>query len=124
MDHAIPADRGEYDDYIAHALATEGGHLSIGRGGFGLYFGRGACLSGYDCETVKAACIAAGLPVIDSRMVDFATVARLAINGPMIAVGEPPSPPPYHAFSYAPLAVVAAAYWAAGAEVWNLAPAQ
>jgi hypothetical protein len=76
-----------------------------------------------DCETVKTACIAAGLPVIDSRMVEFATVARLAIQGPMIAVGAPPSPPPYHPFSYAPLAVVAAAYRAAGAEVWNLAPA-
>ena len=80
-----------YDIYISRALATEGGHLSIGRGGFSLYFGRGAHLSGYDCEPVKAACIAAGLPVIDSRMVDFAAVARLAIKGPMIAVGEPPS---------------------------------
>lgn len=110
----------DYDVYIVRALATEGGHLSIGRGGFSLYFGRGAHLSGYDCETVKAACIAAGLPVIDSRGVEFAAVARLAINGPMIAVGEPPSPPPYHAFACAPLALVAAAYRAAGAEVMNL----
>lgn len=124
MDTAISADRGEYDDYIARALATVGGHLSIGRGGFGLHFGRGACLSGYESEAVKAACIAAGLPVIDSRRVDFATVARLAIQGPMVAVGAPPSPPPYHAFSYAPLTVVAAAYRAVGAEVWNLEPAQ
>jgi len=110
----------DYDVHIVRALATEGGHLSIGRGGFSLYFDRGAHLSGYDCETVKAACIAAGLPVIDSRGVEFAAVARLAINGPMIAVGEPPSPPPYHAFAYAPLALVAAAYRAAGAEVVNL----
>lgn len=114
----------DYDAYIARALTTAGGHLSISRGGIGLYFGRGAHLSGYDCEAVKTACIAAGLPVIDSRMVDFATVARLAIHGPMIAVGEPPSAPPYHAFSYAPLAVVAAAYRTAGAEVWNLEPAR
>jgi hypothetical protein len=113
-----------YGAYIARALTTAGGHLSICRGGFSLYFGRGAHLSGHDCETVKAACIAAGLPVIDSRMVDFAAVARLAVNGPMIAVGEPPSMPPYHAFSYAPLAVVAAAYRTAGAEVWNLEPAR
>ena len=28
----------EYDDYIASALRTEGGHLSIGRGGFILYY--------------------------------------------------------------------------------------
>lgn len=117
-----PIVTSDYESWIARALATEGGHLSIGRGGFGLYYDRGAHLSGYDCETVKAACIAAGLPVIDSRMVEFAIVATLAINGPMIAVGEPSSPPPYHAFSYAPLAVVAADYRAAGAEVWNLEP--
>jgi hypothetical protein len=110
-----------YADYIVRALATEGGHLDIGRGGFCLHFGRGARLSGYDCDTIKAECIAAGLPVIDSRMVSFDEVARLAIRGPMTAVGEPPSPPPYHALSYAPLAIVAAAYRAAGAEVWNLA---
>ena len=120
MDKAARGITGEYDTYISRALVTEGGHLSIGRGGFSLYFGRGAHLSGYDCEPVKAACVAAGLVVIDSRMVDFATVARLAIKGPMIAVGEPPSPPPYHALSYAPLTVVASAYRAAGAEVWNL----
>jgi len=32
--------------------------------------------------------------------------------------------PPFHALSYAPLAVVAATYRAAGAEVWNLEPAR
>jgi hypothetical protein len=85
-----------------------------------LHFGRGATLSGYDCETIKACCIAAGLPVIDSRMVAFEDVTRLAVRGPMAAVGEDPSPPPYHAFSYAPLAVLASAYRAAGAEVFNI----
>jgi hypothetical protein len=53
-------------------------------------------------------------------MVSFEQVARLAISGPMTAVGEDPSRPPYHAFSYAPLAVVAQAYRAAGAEVFNI----
>jgi hypothetical protein len=38
----------------------------------------------------------------------------------MVAVGEPPSRPPYHAFAYAPLAVVLEAYRAAGAEVFNV----
>jgi hypothetical protein len=38
----------------------------------------------------------------------------------MAAVGEDPSPLPYHAFSYAPLASTASAYRAAGAEVFNL----
>lgn len=60
MSNNYPAIPEEYDAYIARALATDGGHLSIGRGGFVLYFGRGARLSGYDCETIKAACIAAG----------------------------------------------------------------
>ena len=111
----------DYDDYIASALRTEGGHLSIGRGGFTLYCARGARLSGYDCEPIKARCIAAGLPVIDSRTAAFEAVVRLAVGGPMTAVGEDPSPQPYHALSYAPLAVVADAYRAAGAEVFNIA---
>jgi hypothetical protein len=93
----------DYDDYIASALRTEGGHLSIGRGGFILYYAGGARLSGYDCESIKTCCITAGLPVIDSRMVAFEHVVRLAVSGPMAAVGEDPSQPPYHALSYAPL---------------------
>jgi hypothetical protein len=41
----------------------------------------------------------------------------------MAAVGEEASPPPYHALSYAPLALLAKAYRAAGAEVFtSLAP--
>jgi len=109
----------DYDDYVASALGTEGGHLSIGRGGFTLYYAHGARLSGYDCEQVKACCIAAGLRVIDSRLVAFEDVVRLAVRGPM-AVGEEASPPPYHALSYAPLSLLANAYRAAGAEVFNI----
>jgi hypothetical protein len=56
------------------------------------------------------------LPVIDSRMVVFEDVVRAAVPGPMVAVGEEPSPQPYHALSYAP----ASAYRAAGAEVFNI----
>ena len=110
----------EYDEYIASALRTEGGHLSIGRGGFTLYYAGGARLSGYDCERIKECCIAAGLPVIDSRMVSFEDVVRVAVRGPMVAVGEEPSPKPYHALSYAPLVAVASAYRSAGAEVFNI----
>jgi hypothetical protein len=108
-----------YGETIAKALATEGGHLFTGRGGFSLHYESG-WLSGYDCETVKAAAVAAGLPVIDSRMIDFGKVADLALRGPMIAVGKPADPPPWRALSYAPLAVVAEAYARAGAEVWNV----
>ncbi|MGJ0395524.1 MAG: hypothetical protein ACR65U_04775 [Methylocystis sp.] len=108
-----------YDETIAKGLATEGGHLFIRRGGFSLHYETG-WLSGYDCEPVKAAAIAAGLPVIDSRMVDFGKVADLAIRGPMIAIGKPADPPPWRALSYAPLAAVAEAYARAGAEVRNV----
>jgi hypothetical protein len=110
----------EYDEYIASTLRTKGGHLSIGRGGFTLHYAGSARLSGYDCKPVKAWCIAAGLPVIDSRMVAFEEVVRLAVRGPMVPVGEEPSPQPYHALSYAPLIEVASAYRAAGAEVFNI----
>jgi len=95
------------------------GHLSIGRGCATLYFERG-WLSGCHEERIKAEAIAAGLPVIDSRAVPFDRVWDLAVRGPMVAVGEPPSRPPYHAFAYAPLAVVLEAYRAAGAEVFNV----
>ena len=105
-----------YGDYITSALQTKGGHLSIGRGGLTLHFGRGARLSGYDCESLKTCCIAAGLPVIDSRMVAFEDVVHLAVLGPMVAVGEEASSPPYHALSFAPLSAVAQAYRAAGAD--------
>jgi hypothetical protein len=110
----------DYGEYIESALRTDGGHLSIGRGGFTLYYARGARLSGYDCEQIKTCCIAAGVPVIDSQTTPFEDVVRLAVRGPMVAVGEEVSPPPHHALSYAPLSVIAEAYRAAGAEVFNI----
>jgi len=109
----------DYVDAIASALATQGGHLFVGRGGFSLHYENG-WLSGYDCETVKTAAIAAGLPVIDSRKVDLGKVAELAIRGPMIAVGRAADPAPWNALSYAPLDAVAEAYARAGADVCNL----
>ena len=47
----------DYSADISKALATPGGHLMIGRGGFSLHYlneygGQGS-LSGYDCEAVK-----------------------------------------------------------------------
>jgi hypothetical protein len=113
------SDPNRYDDDIARALATPGGHLSVGRGGAVLHYDN-ARLESYDCETVKQAAIAAGLTVIDSRRIPFELAAKLAVKGPMIAVNRPPSPRPWHGFSYAPLAVMAAAYRRAGAEVFNI----
>ncbi len=107
-------------DLIDRALRTDGGHLSIGRGGFTLHFGRGCTLSGYDLESIKATCIACGLPVIDSREVPFDEAFRLAVRGPMIAVGQPADAPPWGSLSNAPLRVVGAAYRRAGADVVNL----
>lgn len=112
-------DPGEYDTYIARALATPGGHLSLGRGGFTLHF-ENARLEGYECETVKKAAIAAGLPVIDSRCVPFDLAAKLAVRGPTIAVNNQPSPRPWHGFSHAPIEAVAAVYRRAGAGVFNI----
>jgi hypothetical protein len=108
-----------YGPYIAMALATEGGHLAVGRGGATLFFASGASISSYDIEAIKEECIKAGLPVIDTRLVDFGVVARIVVNGPMVAVGVEPDQPPYHALSRAPLAFVAETYLAAGAMVWN-----
>jgi hypothetical protein len=65
---------------------------------------------------------AAHLPMIDSQGLPFEVVCDLAMRGPRVAVGELASPPPWGAFSYAPLAAVADAYRAAGAEMWNLPP--
>ena len=112
-------DPNRYDADIARALATRGGHLGIGRGGFTLHYDNSR-LSGYDCDFIKQAATAAGLPVIDSRTVPFDLAATRAVRGPMIAVNTEPSPRPWHGLSYAPLAAVAAAYRKAGADVINL----
>jgi hypothetical protein len=108
-----------YTDYIERAKQTRGGHLYVGRGGFTLHFGT-SWLSGYDCNQVKALCIGAGLPVIDGREASFDLVAKISVSGPMIAVARDPDPRPWHAFAYAPLEAVAAAYRRAGAEVFNI----
>jgi hypothetical protein len=112
-------DEFDYEPYIARALATSGGHLSIGYGGFTLHYDH-CRLSGHDGDTIKAEAIAAGLPVIDSRELPFDIAALLAVSGPMIAVNQPPSERPWHGFAYAPLAVVGTAYRHAGADVHNI----
>jgi len=115
-----PISTADYATDIAAALATPGGYLSIGRGGFPLHYRDGATLSGYGCEAIKSQCIAAGLPIIDSRCVAFDVVVQLTLQGPLVAVGREPEPAPWHGLSYAPLHAVAIRYAAAGAEVWNI----
>lgn len=115
-----PLSTADYSADIAAALATPGGHLSIGRGGFTLHFHDDAMLSGSGCEAIKSQCIAAGLPIIDSRCVAFDVVVHLTLGGPLVAVGREPEPAPWHGLSYAPLQAVALRYAAAGAEVRNI----
>lgn len=110
-----------YRKYIDKALATEGGHLSIGRGGFSIHFGL-SWLSGYDCDKIKTEAISAGLPVYDTRQLPFETVARIVIRGPMAAVGLKADPEPWHSLSRAPLFFVMDAYRRAGAEIHNMPP--
>lgn len=57
------------DEYITQALAVQGGHLAVGRGGFSLHFKRGATLSGYDAEAVKTRW-AGRAPLIPGRSPD------------------------------------------------------
>ncbi|CCV16374.1 hypothetical protein [Mesorhizobium sp. STM 4661] len=106
-----------YDQYIEQALSVPGGYLFLGRGGYCLHYARGATLSGYDCDEIYFACLHEGLPVIDARKMDFGVLIELAFHGPMVAVGHDPGPEPWHALSYAPLAVVMVAYKHKGAEV-------
>jgi hypothetical protein len=113
----------DFTPYIDAAKRVVGGHLKIGRGGYTIHDGTSS-LSGYDCEPVKTACIAAGLPVIDSRMAAIEAVAALAVRGPLIAVGREPDPAPWHPYAHAPLGIVAAAYRKAGAEISNIPDAE
>jgi len=53
----------------------------------------GLVLQSYDLRSnAGGIAIAAGLPVIDSRVVAFKGIVRLAVRGPMAAVGEQASP--------------------------------
>jgi hypothetical protein len=107
-------------EYIKKATKVEGGHLSIGRGGYTLFFAEGSTLGCYDIDKMKQLCIEAGLRVIDSRCVPFDLVADLAICGPMAAVGTAPRFCLSRAFSYVALAEWVASYRAAGAEIYNM----
>jgi hypothetical protein len=109
-----------YDDFIASALRTEGGHLSIGRGGFTLFYASGLGLAATTASPSRPTASLPAPPVIDSRMVAFEDVVRLAVSGPMAAVGDEASSSPYRALSYASLTVLANAYRATGAEVFNV----
>ena len=105
---------------IAQALAVEGGHLFIGHNGYLLHYACGAKLHGYDNDGMKAACVAAGLPVIDARQVGFTDLWRIVVSEPEAAVGKPEDLQFRDWVPYASLATVAGFYHAVGAEVFNL----
>lgn len=106
--------------YIALAIATPGAHLQVGPAGYALYCGSGIVVGGADCDPVKAACIAADLPVIDCRGLDTHALHWIVDTVPIAAVDVPVSPLPWGPLSFAPLAVVAALFRVAGAEVLNI----
>ena len=117
-------------DAIRRAVATEGGHLFVGEHGYTLRYANGGTSSGYEIARILQACLARGLPVIDTRALDFEVAFVLACRSPMIAVGEPTrygptdtGPKCWGPLSHAPLAHVAEIYRAAGAEIVNLPPA-
>ena len=120
MDTYAQAQATTQAGYVRQALAVEGGHLFLGPNGAVLHFAPGARASGFPCEAIKAACLAAGLPVIDCRAAPFRRLYAVVVEGPAVAVGKPPDPRPWHSLSDAPLAHVAALYHAAGAEVSNV----
>ncbi len=121
---------GPRADLIAQALATQGGHLRVGRHGSTLFFSADARLSSIDTDQIKAECAGTGLPVIDTRHVPIEVLARLIMEGPEVRVGpQLPYPhwqrayePPWSAFSYALLEHVVALHRAANAEVLNWPP--
>jgi len=120
MDQYLRAEADTLAGYIRQALSAEGGHLSMHSGGARLHYACGAYVSGFECETIKAACLAAGLPVIDGRKVPFGPLYALIVEAPRVAVGKPADARPWNSLSDAPLAHVAAVYRAAGAEVFNV----
>ena len=107
------------DAHIRHALANEGRHLFVHERGYTLHLGGNGTLRGYDIGPFKAVCVAVGLPVIDTRMLDPLIAFHLAVHSPMVAVARAPDPPPWTPFTWAPLRHLAAIYRAAGAEVLN-----
>ena len=75
-------------------------------------------------DNIVQQCIDAGLPVIDNRPARFDELREVVVRGPMIGLGTPidkiKAEPPYGAFHYAPLTVVAAMYQDAGSIIHNL----
>lgn len=107
-------------EYLADALAVEGGHLFIGGGGWFLRYAAGATLHAYDLAAMKARCAAAKLPVIDILRGPGCLPLMAPALLPMVAVGRPPDSEPWCPSFYAPLRHVAALWREAGAEIINL----
>ncbi len=96
-------------DYLAQALAVEGGHLFIGGGGWFLHYAQGATLHGYDLSVMKTRCVEAGLAIRPVTMMNgpvskiWPTVADaligIRITTPAkarqaVAAGDANRPPP------------------------------
>ena len=80
---------GDHAACIRRALAAEAGHLYVHERGCTLHFEGNGTISGYAVAPFKAACAVAGLPVIDTRMLDPRQALRLAIHSPMTCSRRP-----------------------------------
>lgn len=97
--------------------------MTIGRGGWSIDYptrnGRASLQGHGDGEPYATICRRLGVPVVDSREAPIDKVARVAISGPMPAIGQAPDPAPWGAMSYAPVAHIVELWRQAGAKVWN-----
>ena len=109
--------------------AREGGYLTIGRGGHTLhrYDNRSGSAStqGYEQNlegTTGKCCLLLGIPIIDSTTIPDSIIAQTC-SLPMGKRNlEMCDAPPWGGMSFAPLPVVAAAYEALGATLYNIEP--
>ena len=106
-------------------VVSNGGFLTIGRGGWSLNMSRHHRLSGYDGGIdfpIAQACVLLGIPILDSTTIpDERILETLRLPMP-VPEGEEDAEPEggYHSFSLAPFSVVARMYAALGATVYNI----
>lgn len=103
--------------YIRDTLAN-GGHVTMGRGGFTLHISDNQTLSGYGDQFFNA-CIQAGIKGWDSRHCDFMDVARVVIGMPMVSISRRNNDGMPYSLSYTSFDTVARAYKKIGAKLYN-----
>lgn len=101
---------------------SNGGYLSLGRGGYTLHCSAHSTVSGYGCDTSATVRAAKhlGIPCIDTRTIPDSRIYD-TISLPMVALSpDEADPRPWGSLSRAPLPVVAYLYRALGATVTGI----